>query len=162
MPNGWNPGPYNTCETLLGRYNCDSFCTEEAGDGNKLTAKTIVGYWNFTGESSDTNTKVYGNIEFFQGGRFHLRATNKQQDGDVDREEGKGTWELVGNQLTFGGEGGMRHKGKVQGDPSAFTMHDTAGWTLRFKKTSRTGGGLTYPDSPVKDDPIDAIGTLGQ
>ncbi|MCP4259837.1 MAG: PASTA domain-containing protein [Planctomycetes bacterium] len=159
---GINTGPgAEVAIFVYGPYVGKTVLQDEVA-GNKLTAKTIVGYWNFTGEASDTDTKVYGNIEFFQGGSFHLKATNKQQSGEVDHEEGKGTWELVGDQLTFGGRGGIKHKGNVQGDPSAFTMHDTAGWTLRFKKSSRTGGGLTYPDSPVKDDPIDAIGTFGQ
>ncbi len=161
-PDGWDHSTYNTCAEFLKIITCEGFCPEDERDGTKLTVKTIVGYWYFTGESSEISTKVDGYVEFFEDGSFYLEAANKQTSGDIDREEGKGTWELVGNQLTFGGEGGARHKGNIEGDPSAFTMHDEARWTLRFKKTSRTGGGLTSPDGSVEDDPIDSVHTFGQ
>jgi len=133
-PDGWDHSDFNTCGYFLDRISCEDSCPEDEGDGSKLTAKTIVGYWNVTGEESEYNATVYGYIEFFQDGRFHSKVTNKQADGEVEEQEGNGSWELVGDQLTFSVDGGITRKGTVDGDPSVFTMHDTAGWTLRFKK----------------------------
>jgi hypothetical protein len=61
------------------------------------------------------------------GGQFQApkaeKGSNKQEDGEVEEQEGNGSWELAGDQSTFGVDGGIIHKGKVEGDPSTFAMH---------------------------------------
>jgi hypothetical protein len=104
------------------------------GTGEELTEKSIVGYWNLDGTSTEGST-TEGSFTFNEGNSFSYSFITTNTDNSNREASGEGTWTLSGTDLVLNFDAGAIYEGVASGDSDAFTMVATNNsWTLNFKR----------------------------
>jgi len=92
-------------------------------DGNKLTAKSIVGNWSYTGLARGYT--LTGTISFASGGTFTYNAV---ASAISTGRTGTGSWTLTGTTISiYENEEGWTLSGTFTGDKNSFTVSGSAG-----------------------------------
>jgi hypothetical protein len=104
------------------------------GQGEDLTEKTILGFWNLTGSSTGGAT-LEGDFTFNTNETFSYDWVTTWSDNSTSESNGTGTWTLTGTNLVLNYDAGAIYNGTASGDSDAFTMVATNNsWTLNFKR----------------------------
>ncbi len=104
------------------------------GAGIKLTQRTIVAYWNVTGNHPGGH-RTSGYVEFLAGGSYRYKLNDVYSGGKTGNTQGTGNWTLNQSAFKMTFDDGGEFSGNVQGDASSFTLSvSNNGWNLRFKR----------------------------